>query len=115
MKKHYFILAIFLSLTSQIHPQDWFWQNPLPQGNSLTSVCFIDENNAVAVGYSGSIIKTTDGGNNWKVQTSSTSSHLLGVSFTDVQNGTAVVLHAESGIRQVWLTAKSSRKLALSR
>jgi hypothetical protein len=28
----------------------WYWQNPLPQGNYLSGVSFIDANNGTAVG-----------------------------------------------------------------
>ncbi|MCK4548296.1 MAG: hypothetical protein KAW17_12745, partial [Candidatus Eisenbacteria sp.] len=40
----------------------WFWQNPLPQGNSLSDVCFTDANTGTAVGAIGTILRTTDGG-----------------------------------------------------
>jgi photosystem II stability/assembly factor-like uncharacterized protein len=43
----------------------WQWQNPLPQGNNLASVRFVDDNTAFAVGDGGTILKTTDKGNNW--------------------------------------------------
>ena len=38
----------------------------------------------------GTILKTTDGGNHWQPQTSGTTNFLYGVSFTDVNTGTAV-------------------------
>ena len=38
----------------------------------------------------GAILRTTDGGTTWTPQTSGTASLLLGVSFTDSDNGTAV-------------------------
>src|SRR6266513_2933468 len=66
------------------------WQNPLPQGNHLFAVSFIDANNGTAVGWYGIILRTTDGGANWVKQTSGTTSFLYGVSFTDANNGTAV-------------------------
>ena len=43
-------------------PSGWFWQNPLPQGNRLNSVCFTDANTGTAVGSAGTILRTTTGG-----------------------------------------------------
>src|SRR3990172_1852344 len=68
----------------------WFWQNPLPQGNSLTAVTFIDANIGFSVGYTGTILRTTDGGNTWESQSSGTINHLCGISFTDSNIGTTV-------------------------
>jgi len=46
----------------------WVWQNPLPQGNWLFGVSFTDANNGTAVGWYGTILRTTDGGENWVLQ-----------------------------------------------
>ena len=37
-----FCFILFFSVSFQISAQ-WEWQNPLPQGNNLSSVSFIDE------------------------------------------------------------------------
>ena len=68
----------------------WQWSNPLPQGNSLCDVHFVDELNGTAVGYGGSILGTTDGGATWHVRASNTSVALWGVWFTSFQNGVVV-------------------------
>jgi len=68
----------------------WVWQNPLPQGNTLQDFFFIDTSNGFAVGARGTILRTTDGGNNWDQQTSGTDDDLYGVAFTDSSTGTAV-------------------------
>src|SRR6266850_3796219 len=68
----------------------WVWQNPLPQGNTLYGVSFTDANTGTATGDNGTIIRTTDGGNTWVIQSSGTTNTLYGVSFTDVNNGTGV-------------------------
>jgi photosystem II stability/assembly factor-like uncharacterized protein len=68
----------------------WFWQNPLPQGNNLRGASFVDANIGTVVGDYGTIVRTTDGGNNWTVQGSGTTQNLWAVSFTDVNDGTAV-------------------------
>jgi photosystem II stability/assembly factor-like uncharacterized protein len=46
----------------------WSWQNPLPQGNSLSGIAFADANHGFAIGYAGTILHTTDGGENWTLQ-----------------------------------------------
>jgi hypothetical protein len=43
MKKIVFVFAFLLTISFQLNAQ-WFWQNPLPQGNTLNSVDFIDAN-----------------------------------------------------------------------
>jgi photosystem II stability/assembly factor-like uncharacterized protein len=80
----------FILLVTQICFAQWFWQNPLPQGNTLRSVKFISSEVGWAVGDVGTILKTTDGGNSWTFQSSGTTNWLWGVSFTDLNNGTAV-------------------------
>ncbi len=90
MRKYYFISIIFLSLTSQIFPQGWFWQNPLPQGNRIYGVNFISPTVGWAVTDYGTILRTTNGGTAWTLQSSGTSNRLWSVSFTDANNGTTV-------------------------
>ena len=58
--------------------------------STLLGVSFTDTNNGTAVGEFGTILRTTDGGNNWAPQVSGTVEDLWGVSFTDANNGTAV-------------------------
>jgi hypothetical protein len=48
----------------------WYWQNPLPTGQTLKDVHVFDENTKIAVGKAGTIIKTTDGGISWVSQSS---------------------------------------------
>src|SRR5215211_4895648 len=68
----------------------WRWQNPLPQGNNLRGVSVVNANTSTLVGDYGTIVRTTDGGNNWTIQSSGTTQTLWAVSFTDSSNGTAV-------------------------
>ena len=65
MKK--LIIFLLLTLSSYAQQQDWFWQNPYPQGNDLRDVSFIDSLHGWAAGDYGTIIRTTDGGLNWSV------------------------------------------------
>src|SRR6516225_2172886 len=56
----------------------------------LFGVSFTDANTGTAVGFGGTILRTTDGGASWTRQSSGTTETLLGVSFTDANTGTAV-------------------------
>ena len=60
------------------------------EGVWLSDVSFTDANNGAVVGDYGTILRTTDGGEIWTLQTSGTTNALNGVSFTDSNNGTAV-------------------------
>ena len=58
--------------------------------NTLNSVFFTDVNTGYAVGYSGTILKTINGGTAWTAQTSGTTNVLTSVFFTDSNTGYAV-------------------------
>ena len=55
MKKIVLVFAFLITISFQINAQ-WFWQNPLPQGNNLNAVEFVDANTAWAVGDAGTIL-----------------------------------------------------------
>jgi photosystem II stability/assembly factor-like uncharacterized protein len=59
--------------------EGWFWQNPLPQGNTINDIDFFDEYFGLAVGNTGTIIKTSDGGLNWSLKESHRPEHILEV------------------------------------
>ena len=90
MKKFvYQVIFIVVLVSNSFAQSGWFWQNPLPQGNNLTSAKFTNDNTGWAVGYKGSIIKTTDGGFNWVVQYSDCDSVIIDVCFADYLTGYA--------------------------
>lgn len=66
------------------------WQNPYPQGNTLWDVHFINDQIGWAVGDAGTILKSTDGGESWKPQSSPTVESLREVQFANDQIGWAV-------------------------
>ena len=70
------ILVIFL-LTYSVNNAQWVWQNPLPQGNPLGSIYFVDSNTGWTVGTGGTILKTTNGGDSWETQNSGTEEYLF--------------------------------------
>ena len=68
MKALYIALLIFL-LPFSLFAQ-WGWQNPLPQGNTLNDIDFLDNFFGIAVGNTSTIMKTTDGGLTWSLKES---------------------------------------------
>ena len=69
----------YLILSLGTADAQWYWQNPLPQGNTLSCVSFSDADNGLAVGDNGAIIRTTDGGATWVSQQSGLTIQLLTV------------------------------------
>lgn len=60
-------------------PRIWQWQNPLPRGGMLWSVSFADDAVGWVVGDGGGVMKSTDAGQSWSVQSSGTTEQLLRV------------------------------------
>ncbi|RPI16580.1 MAG: T9SS C-terminal target domain-containing protein [Ignavibacteriae bacterium] len=90
MKRLIFPISFLLYCCVTIYSQSgWFWQNPLPQGNSLYSVKLVDQNTGFAGGKCGTILKTTNRGANWKIM--STDSSYICTSFYFQNNNTGWV------------------------
>jgi photosystem II stability/assembly factor-like uncharacterized protein len=68
----------------------WVWQNPLPQGNDLFCVSSSDVTHGWAVGDSGTVVTTSDGGLTWTTQSSGTTADLGAVAFVDATHGWVV-------------------------
>ena len=78
-------IVLWIVFTANVHAQSgWFWQNPLPQGNDILSIHFVDTNVGTAVGMNGTILHTTNGGVVWTAQTSGVTNSLYSVFFTNV-------------------------------
>ncbi|HRH34909.1 MAG TPA: YCF48-related protein, partial [Catalimonadaceae bacterium] len=83
-------ILILHSVLSFGQGNGWEWQNPLPQGNTLNDIFFIDGQTGWAVGRRGTIIKTTDGGVTWENKSEYSTKVLNAVHFIDLQKGIAV-------------------------
>src|SRR4029453_4127649 len=60
------VVIVSANLFSQSTIQyGWQWLNPLPSGNNPYRVKFVDANTGYAVGRNSTVLKTTNGGNNW--------------------------------------------------
>ena len=67
-KAKFFFLAVIFIISSDLYSQSgWQWLNPIPQGNGIKKVKFLNDNIGYAVGRSNTVIKTTNGGTNWIV------------------------------------------------
>src|SRR5262249_27386136 len=83
--------------TSSFAQSPWRWQNPLPQGNELSSVVAVRADTFIAVGGAATAMSTTDGGMTWAVQPYAVTPYpgvgmnlVTGVSFVDANTGWAV-------------------------
>ncbi len=87
--KKLFSTAFGIIIIINAFSQDWIQQ----QTNStadLSSIYFVNPNLGWAVGSEGTILKTTNGGDNWVLKSSGVTSDLLSVHFTDPLTGFAV-------------------------
>ena len=66
-----------------------WYKVPTGLGSPNNSIYFLDKNVGYAVGWNGTISKTTNGGNNWGIPTSGVSGYpeFLDVFFLDVNTG----------------------------
>jgi photosystem II stability/assembly factor-like uncharacterized protein len=87
MKKIFLsICLMFLSVSAFAQ---WTLLYPAPTKCNLTSVYFADSNTGFAVGDSGTVLKTTDGGIIWSGLSTGTTDQLNSVYFTDPNTGYA--------------------------
>jgi len=68
--------------------QDWEWQNPLPTGNRLYCMDFVDSLCGWFGSSAGTILHTIDGGNSWEIQyTGINNLYFNSIDFIDQQHG----------------------------
>ncbi|MBE2217416.1 MAG: T9SS type A sorting domain-containing protein [Ignavibacteria bacterium] len=88
MKKLYIFSFLLILSTSNIFSQSgWFWQNPLPQGKSLTKIYALDNLNIFAIGLGGAFIKSTDGGQSWNITNAPILEYINDISFLNPSTG----------------------------
>jgi photosystem II stability/assembly factor-like uncharacterized protein len=95
----------------------WCWQNPLPQGNLIGEQAWFDEKRGWAVGESGTILKTVDGGATWQPQASGVDAPLRTVLIV---SPTVVWVGGDNGLLVItedggssWRTASTGRANSL--
>ncbi len=87
-----FLFCVFLSAILNAQESEWIWQYPSPQSNGLFDIHVFDENNAIAVGQTATVLITSDGGTNWEVNhyAANVEADLAGVHFVNHNEGWAV-------------------------
>ncbi len=76
-----FLMILMLTILqfSRTFAQTWQWQNPLPQGNDLSSVWAFTSDHIVASGSYGTLLITTNAGLSWKVDYVDTSDYRISI------------------------------------
>ena len=82
-----FLLVFILIVSPLLATCQWNWMNPLPQGNDLKDIRFLDPSTGYAVGDGGTILKTLDGGFTWNRLVSGTIYDLTSVFFVNSNVG----------------------------
>ena len=79
-------------LLSDDNGENWRQATSVPTRNTLVGVTFIDNQTGYAVGHAATILKTSDGGDNWTLKFTERRGEtpLFAVYFADAQNGIAV-------------------------
>lgn len=111
MKTIYVFILLAFHVNVIIAQAGWFVQTS-GTSKELWGVCFTDGNTGTAVGESGTILRTTNGGDSWIAQSSGTPRFLYSVSFIDANTGTAVgysgiIIRTTNG-GQNWITQSNS-------
>lgn len=84
------IVLCFLLFTNFQARCQWFWQNPLPQGNSLTKIYFYTPQIGFSGGICGTLVKTSNAGQNWIVCKSETFQDIKDIQMVNTLTGFAV-------------------------
>ena len=110
------VILIVIALNSSMAQNGWIIQSP-PTTQNLKDVFFITNKTGFAVGDSGLILKTTNGGNLWTSQSSGTIADLNSIQFLNLGTGytagtNGVFLYTlDSGITWQQLNLNTTRNL----
>jgi photosystem II stability/assembly factor-like uncharacterized protein len=101
MKTGLFLIIAILFVIDFSHAQ-WEWQSPIPQGNLLYKVQFVNASNGWAVGEYGTLFHTTDGGLHWTGQEYGRTDNILAIQMKSLSTGWAIgdngiILHTTNG------------------
>lgn len=90
MKKS-LLLLIFLTINfNSINLAQWVWKNPIPQGNPINSIIFINESTGFCVGSGGLILKSTNAGDSWQTKNCGYTKNLYKICYADISTLFAV-------------------------
>jgi photosystem II stability/assembly factor-like uncharacterized protein len=68
----------------------WTWQHPLPNGNNLNSIKFVNNSVGYIVGNYGTFLKTTDAGKTWNTNNVNTKQNIVSVYFVSIDTGYSI-------------------------
>jgi len=88
--KKYILISIFFCTSTLLYSQNGWQILQTDTQHNLSDIHFINENTGWAVGDSGTILKTINGGKDWVHQVSNTLKPLHAIIFSDSLNGSAV-------------------------
>lgn len=67
MPKILLTIALIFGINSVLFSQSgWIWQNPLPQGNNMSDLQFVNSTTAYALCFN-SVMRSTNAGSNWSI------------------------------------------------
>lgn len=67
MRRMMTVMVLLAAVVTYSQTFNWVWQNPMPQGNTLTAVNVINPNTVILFGARSVVLRTIDGGVNWAV------------------------------------------------
>ena len=90
-KNKFFLVILLFAVYPNISFAQGSWERLIsPTEEYLTSVCFVDSLYGWAAGHSGTIIHTSNGGDDWLIQNSKTENNILDIYFLNRDLGWAV-------------------------
>lgn len=94
MKRLFVAVCVAQTLVQFAAAQEWEWQRGFPLTQNFNHVTTVGDSTVIAVGEHGTIVRSTNGGQTWQLQTSTEPSTLWYVLFRDANRAWAV---GESG------------------
>ena len=87
MKAIISLMLLLFSFNFICVAQQWSWVIPYPSGEKINQCYFLDEQRGFAIGISGTLIRTTDGGTKWNQVVTSKDANLIKILFYDNYHG----------------------------
>jgi len=81
MKKSLLIAVVYFSFFCNLSFSQWMWQNPLPHGNRVNAIKFIDNNTGWFFSSLSKNYKTTNGGSNWFIENLPSNQDIVSAEF----------------------------------
>lgn len=97
MKSYFLTLISFPALLLAAESDQWTWQNPLPQGNTLRCIRFTGTDTGYVAGDAGVILKTTDAGKTWTNNFLGNAGQIFALDFLDSKTGLVIGAGTNSG------------------